>query len=131
MAMRTQVKNAQAEKAKQKTKQKTKHKLVPKNLTVKKRGAPANEPHASHREDLVRLKRISGQIEGIERMVAEGRYCLDIVNQIRSVIAAIKSVESLVLERHLKHCVHDAISAKNEAEVEGKINELLNLFSKR
>jgi CsoR family transcriptional regulator, copper-sensing transcriptional repressor len=86
---------------------------------------------ASHREDLIRLNRIRGQIEGIERMIADGRYCLDIVNQIRSVMAAIKSVEGLVLERHLKHCVHDAIGAKDKAVVESKIGELLELFSRR
>jgi CsoR family transcriptional regulator, copper-sensing transcriptional repressor len=88
-------------------------------------------PHASHREDLVRLNRIRGQVEGVERMISEGRYCLDIVNQIRSVMAALKSVEGLVLERHVKHCVQDAIEAKNEQQVEDKISELLELFSKR
>jgi CsoR family transcriptional regulator, copper-sensing transcriptional repressor len=86
---------------------------------------------ASHREDLIRLNRIRGQIEGIERMITDGRYCLDIVNQIRSVMAAVKSVEGLVLERHLKHCVHDAIEAKDKAVVESKIGELLELFSRR
>lgn len=88
-------------------------------------------PHADHTEDLVRLKRIRGQIEGIERMIEGGRYCTDIVNQIRSVMAALKSVEGLVLERHVRHCVKDAIEARNERQTEAKIEELLTLFNKR
>lgn len=85
----------------------------------------------AHTEDLVRFRRIRGQIEGIERMIEDGRYCIDIVNQIRSVVAAIKSVEMLIMERHIRHCVNDAIEAKDTRLTKEKINELLTLFHKR
>jgi DNA-binding FrmR family transcriptional regulator len=96
---------------------------------AKTRHAPLKP--ADHREDLLRLKRIRGQIEGIERMVDENRYCLDIVHQIRSVIAALKSTEGLVMERHIRHCVREATEARDPRLSEEKIEELLNLFSKR
>lgn len=86
---------------------------------------------ADHREDLVRLKRIRGQLEGVERMIEEGRYCLDIVHQMRSIMAAVKSAEGLVMERHVRHCVREAIEARDARRSEEKINELLNLFNKR
>jgi DNA-binding FrmR family transcriptional regulator len=86
---------------------------------------------ADHSEDLVRFRRIKGQIEGVERMVQEGRYCVDIVSQIRSIIAALKSAEGLVMERHVRHCVQDAVHAKDTRLTEEKIGELLTLFHKR
>lgn len=86
---------------------------------------------ANHSEDIVRLKRIRGQIEGVERMILESRYCLDIVTQMRSITAALKSVETLVMERHIRHCVSDAISAPEPRKTEEKINELVTLFKKR
>ena len=93
---------------------------------------PAQAPkHPSHREDLVRLRRIKGQLEGVERMIEEKRYCMDIVTQIRSIMAALRSTEGLVMERHLRHCVQDAINANDERQTEEKINELLTLFHKR
>lgn len=82
-------------------------------------------------EALVRLRRIKGQIEGVERMIEEGRYCVDIVNQIRSITAALRSAEGLVMERHVRHCVSDAINAKDSRLTEEKITELLTLFQKR
>lgn len=87
--------------------------------------------HADHSEDLIRLRRIRGQIEGVERMIEEGRYCVDIVNQIRSIMAALRSAEGLVMERHVRHCVKDAIHANDTRLTEQKINELLTLFQKR
>ena len=87
--------------------------------------------HPDHSEDLVRLRRIKGQIEGVERMIEENRYCMDIVSQIRSIMAALRSAEGLVMERHLRHCVTDAIKANDDRLTEQKINELLTLFHKR
>lgn len=84
-----------------------------------------------HTEDLTRLRRIRGQIEGVERMIEDGRYCLDIVTQMRSIMAALKSAEGLVMERHVRHCVKDAIDAKDPRASEQKINELLTIFQKR
>lgn len=91
----------------------------------------SDKMHADHSEDLIRLRRIKGQIEGIEKMVEEGRYCIDVINQMRSVTAAIRSVESLMLHRHIGHCVKNAVNAKDEVLVDEKIKELLALIDKR
>lgn len=64
-------------------------------------------------------------------MIEEGRYCLDIVTQMRSIMAAIRSAEGLVMERHVRHCVKDAIESKDPRASEQKIDELLTLFQKR
>jgi DNA-binding FrmR family transcriptional regulator len=85
----------------------------------------------SHSESLVRLRRIKGQLEGVERMVEDDRYCMDIVVQIRSIMAALRSAEGLIMERHLRHCVTDAINANDQRMTEKTINELLTLFQKR
>lgn len=98
---------------------------------AKKRNKQSSHSHADHSEDLVRFRRIRGQIEGIERMIEEGRYCVDIVNQIRSIMAALRSAEGLVMERHVRHCVKDAIQANDTRLTEQKIVELLTLFQKR
>jgi DNA-binding FrmR family transcriptional regulator len=87
--------------------------------------------HADHREDLLRLRRIRGQVEGLERMIEEGRYCVDILHQFRSVMSALRATETLVLERHVRHCVKDAVKTENPRLAEEKIDELLALFDKR
>lgn len=84
-----------------------------------------------HRPEVPRIRKIRGQIEGIERMIEDGRYCIDIVHQIRATIAALRSVESLILERHLHHCVQSALQNPNPLTSEEKINELLTLFNKK
>ena len=101
-----------------------------KNGSKAKEGRDERHP-ADHSEDLVRLRRIRGQIEGVERMIEDQRYCIDIVHQIRSIMAALRSAEGLVMERHIRHCVKDAVEADDKRLTEQKINELLNLFNKR
>ncbi|MFW5975903.1 MAG: metal-sensitive transcriptional regulator, partial [Alkalispirochaetaceae bacterium] len=55
-----------------------------------------------------RLRRIQGQIGGIEKMIAEDRYCIDILTQISAVVSALRGVEDLVMQNHLQTCVTDA-----------------------
>lgn len=76
------------------------------------------------KEDVVkRLKKIEGQLKGIQRMVDEERYCIDIINQITAVHNALDSVGLKVMKRHIESCVTDAIRA---ADGKTKINELMN-----
>ena len=83
----------------------------------------------NHSENLPRLNRISGQIDGIKKMIEEERYCVDIVNQIKAVRSALKSVEKNILQKHIKHCVAASFKA-SKTEQEQKINELISLFDK-
>ena len=81
-----------------------------------------------HKDDIPRLNRISGQIEGVKKMIEEGRYCPEILSQLRAVRSAVKAVETRILERHLKHCV--AQSFATDKEKDKKIDELLALFNR-
>jgi len=77
-----------------------------------------------------RLKRIEGQVRGIQKMIDEDRYCVDILVQISAIQSALKNVGYSVTERHMKHCVTDAV---NKGEGDDSIEELmavLKQFSK-
>jgi DNA-binding FrmR family transcriptional regulator len=77
-----------------------------------------------------RLKRIEGQIRGIAQMVADDRYCIDILHQVQAVKSALASVESAILKDHAACCVADAIGSGDANEQRQKFNELIDLFGK-
>ncbi|WP_430387051.1 metal-sensitive transcriptional regulator [Blastomonas fulva] len=79
---------------------------------------------------LNRLKRIEGQVRGISQMVAEDRYCIDILNQVQAVKAAVSKAESEILKDHAACCVSEAIASGDAAEQRIKFNELIDLFEK-
>jgi DNA-binding FrmR family transcriptional regulator len=80
---------------------------------------------------LARLKRIEGQIRGIEGMVEEDRYCIDVMTQIRAVRAALDKVEQEILNDHQQHCVAHAFHAGDERDRQIKIDELLEVLDSR
>lgn len=86
--------------------------------------------HPNHEEEIKRLNRISGQIEGIKKMIEEQRYCVDILTQLKAVRSAARSVECNILERHLHSCVRSSFAAKNEKDSKAKIDELVKLMKK-
>jgi len=71
-----------------------------------------------------RLHRVEGQVRGIERMVEEDRYCIDILTQIAAVKTALEQVGAKLLENHVTHCAHDAIKSGDEDAVDEKTTEL-------
>ncbi len=78
---------------------------------------------AENKEQLAkRLDRIEGQVRGIKRMVDREAYCIDILTQITSVLAATEKVASILIKDHVDHCVLEAIENKDEADE--KIAEL-------
>ena len=76
---------------------------------------------------LMSLKTSKGQIEGIIKMIEEGRYCVDISNQIIAAQALLKKANMLILKQHIDHCVKDAVKQDNGEE---KIDEIIELLSK-
>ena len=72
-----------------------------------------------------RLHRIEGQVRGIERMVDEDRYCIDILTQVAAVRTALESTALEVLSDHVSHCVRDALSSGDEETATEKSRELL------
>lgn len=77
-----------------------------------------------------RLNRIEGQVRGISKMVADGRYCIDILTQMQAVRAALTKVETAILQDHLGKCVEGAITSGDPADQRAKINELVQLLEK-
>jgi DNA-binding FrmR family transcriptional regulator len=72
-----------------------------------------------------RLHRIEGQVRGVERMVEDERYCIDILTQISAVNTALESLAFELLDDHVKHCVSGAIRSGNKKEATVKTKELL------
>lgn len=79
---------------------------------------------------LARLARIAGQVAGVQRMVEERRYCVDLLLQIAAIQSALGAVGRLVLDNHIRHCVRHALHAGDEAERERKLTELMDVFDK-
>jgi CsoR family transcriptional regulator, copper-sensing transcriptional repressor len=75
-----------------------------------------------------RLSRIEGQVRGLARMVAEDRYCIDVITQIAAVRAALARVEDEILRDHMSHCVEHAINSGNAAEQRRKVAELMDVL---
>ena len=82
--------------------------------------------HGYDKEALVkRLHRIEGQVRGIERMVEDDRYCIDILTQVAAVNTALESLAFKVLDDHVNHCVTDALSSGDPKEAAAKSKELM------
>lgn len=78
----------------------------------------------------LRLKSVEGHIRGIEKMVDEGAYCIDVIQQIQAVQAALSKVSSTILEDHLNSCVITAIRGDEPAERERVLREIRDVFDK-
>ena len=82
--------------------------------------------YADQKDALVkRLHRIEGQVRGIERMVVDDRYCIDILTQLAAVSTALDSLAVTVLDSHVRHCVADAVASGDERAARAKTDELL------
>ncbi len=79
-------------------------------------------------EILVRLRRMEGQLKGIQKMVEEDKYCVDVLNQLSSIIAASQKVAAIIMKDHIKGCVRDALS-RNE-NTEEYVNELVTVVER-
>ncbi len=77
-----------------------------------------------------RLNRIAGQVQGVARMVAEDRYCMDILHQVQAVKAALAKAEAEILRDHAAHCVREAIAAGDAEATKQKLDELVDLFDR-
>jgi len=80
------------------------------------------------REILNRLKSVEGHVRGIERMVDEDAYCIEVINQILAVQRALDKANSMILEHHLQTCVTTAIRGDDAAERERVIAEIMDVF---
>jgi DNA-binding FrmR family transcriptional regulator len=87
--------------------------------------APGSGPHGYSKDKdahLKRLRRIEGQVRGLQRMVEEDVYCIDILTQVSASTKALQSFALQLLEEHLRHCVADA-AARGGDEIDAKVEE--------
>ncbi len=94
---------------------------MPKEMTLTKRGTP-------HNEEIIRLKRIEGQVRGIQKMIDDRRYCVDIITQLLSISSAIARVQERILKRHIEHCVTQAMRSGREEDKQEKIQEIIDVL---
>ena len=94
-------------------------------------GAHAGHHGYLHRKDdvLARLKRIEGQARGLQRMVDEEQYCIDILTQVSAMTKALSAVSVSLLEDHINHCVVDAAKA-GDAEGRAKVSEAVDAIAR-
>lgn len=86
---------------------------------------------ASREAVLKRLRRIEGQVRGLQKMVEEDRYCGDILNQFASVQQALRSTSKLITRNHLETCVTDALRSGEQAAAERTCDEIMDLLYKQ
>lgn len=102
-------------------------------MEIRSKGHPAAPGYlrAKSPEKLIhRLRRIEGQIRGIQSMVGEGRYCVEIMTQIDAAVAALARVQDGILESHLQHCVADALEGEDVGDRRQKVDEVVTLLKK-
>ena len=99
--------------------------------------ADATHRHAATGDDglrdcnLKRLRRIEGQVRGLQKMVEEDRYCADIMTQIASVHEALRAVTRELMRNHLKHCATTAIRSNDPVKADETYDELIELMFRR
>jgi len=84
----------------------------------------------SHDSNLIALRRIEGQVRGVQRMIEDRKYCIDILNQICAIKGALGRVEERILKKHFESCVTQAFQGTSEDEKQEKLDEILKLINK-
>ena len=88
------------------------------------------ELHPSHSAELTRLRRIEGQVRGIQKMVEDRRYCVDILTQLSSVSSALSRVQENILARHLRTCARESMAVDKDCDRNKKIEEIIELLAR-
>lgn len=83
-----------------------------------------------HKENLTRLARVEGQVRAVSRMINDGKYCIDIITQIQAAREALQSVSKIILKKHLKHCVAEALQKQDEYDIDQKFDEIMTVIKK-
>ncbi len=87
--------------------------------------------YAMNKKELTnRLRRIEGQVRGLQRMVEEGTYCIDILTQLNSVTAALRGVGLGLLNDHVQHCVRESLESPDPSAGDEKIQELVSAVAR-
>ena len=83
--------------------------------------------HPCHKDQLSSIRRIEGQVRGIEKMIEKGDYCIDILNQIKAVKNSVTTVEGKILKKHLEECIKESLTGNN---FETKVEEIVKILKR-
>jgi DNA-binding FrmR family transcriptional regulator len=81
-----------------------------------------------HTDNLAALRRVEGQVRGIQKMIEGRKYCIDILTQIHAVKGALGRIEEKILRKHFQHCVTNAVKGASEKERQEKLGEIIELI---
>jgi DNA-binding FrmR family transcriptional regulator len=93
-------------------------------------GTTGQKQLTTHEGQVVFLRKIEGQVRGVQKMITEKRYCVDILTQLHSIIGAISRVEQEILRKHLDGCVSTAMKGASESAKQKKIDEVIDLITR-
>jgi DNA-binding FrmR family transcriptional regulator len=79
---------------------------------------------------LVRLRRVEGQVRGVQKMVEEERYCPDVLTQMSAIHESLRAVERILMKNHLQHCATEALRSEDPRKAQRTYDELTELFYK-
>jgi DNA-binding FrmR family transcriptional regulator len=99
-------------------------------LGIKQRGdiMQSHSYGPDKKEILIRLRRMEGQLKGIQKMIEDDKYCVDVLNQLSSIIAATQKVANMIMKDHIQGCVRDALTHDDRSQEH--INELISVVEK-
>ena len=86
--------------------------------------------HPDYEKHIPRINKITGQLNGIKKMIEERRYCPEIITQLKAVSSACQSLEIIMLQKHLETCVIEAFNSENKKNQLEKIQELTDLYKR-
>ncbi|MDB4042084.1 metal-sensitive transcriptional regulator [Methylophilaceae bacterium] len=86
--------------------------------------------HPNYEKHITRINKVTGQLNGIKKMIEERRYCPEIITQLKAVSSACKSLEIIMLQKHLESCVAEAFHSKDKNIQDEKIKELTDLYKR-
>lgn len=109
----------------------TEDEIHPKNYTPADDYARDHGPPGVNHDALQRMKSIAGQVKGVERMIENERYCMEIVDQISAIRAALAKVSESVLRRHIETCVVEDLRHGSEEQKDKVITELMEAIARR
>ena len=81
-----------------------------------------------HKDKLTSIRRIEGQVRGVQNMIEEGKYCVDILNQIKALKNSLITVEGKILKTHLRECIKDSLNGSNDFDL--KIDEIMKTMKR-
>ena len=87
-----------------------------------------NPHHETNKQDLPRLQRLIGQLEGVKKMIEEKRHCYEVIHQLRAVSSAIRGLEAKILDNHIEHLLEEVMEHPNGRQYETKKRDLMNVL---